>query len=143
MADLNLQFVINLRVPVADEKGTVTAENPAQLTWYSLKTVDESVRDQYKEEIECVLCGSCTASCPSYWWNNDVYLGPAAMVQSWRWLWEAHNDKETFQKKLKQLTNGHVDVEFCHNIGNCTQVCPKNINVDRVMSGFRMLASLN
>ena len=60
-----------------------------------------------------------------------------------RWLWEQHNDKATFERKVKQFTNGPVTIEFCHNIGNCVLVCPKSINVDRVMRGFFLLAALN
>jgi ferredoxin len=123
--------------------GQANPAQPAQMYWHSFKITHPTVVDQFMELTDCVLCGSCTASCPSYWWNNDVYYGPAAMVQAWRWLWEQHNDKATFERKVKQFTNGPITIEFCHNIGNCVLVCPKNINVDRVMRGFGLLAALN
>lgn len=136
------KYVVNLKVPMS-EKNVATKSQPAVVQWHGFKMTHPSVVNQFMDLTDCVLCGSCTAACPSYWWNNDMFLGPAAVVQAWRWLWEQHNDLETFTKKVKQLTNGHVTVEFCHNIGNCTQVCPKNIQVDRVMNSMRMLASLN
>lgn len=136
------KYIMDLKtVQMVD--GKVSSAQPAQIYWHSFKIVHPTVVDQFMELTDCVLCGSCTSSCPSYWWNNDLYYGPAAMVQAWRWLWEQHNDKATFERKVKQFTNGPVTVEFCHNIGNCVLVCPKSINVDRVMRGFTLLAALN
>jgi succinate dehydrogenase/fumarate reductase-like Fe-S protein len=136
------QYITEMKIPsVSDSK--VSPAHPGMISWHSFKIVHPTVVDQFMELTDCVLCGSCTASCPSYWWNNDIYYGPAAMVQAWRWLWEQHNDKATFERKVKEFTNGPVTVEFCHNIGNCVLVCPKSINVDRVMRGFSLLASLN
>lgn len=121
----------------------VSPVHPGTIQWHSFKVTHPTVVQQFMELTDCVLCGCCTASCPSYWWNNDVFYGPAAMVQAWRFLWDQHNDKATFERKIKELTNGPLSVEFCHNIANCALVCPKSINVDRVMRGFALLAALN
>jgi|UniRef100_A0A7S4FEI2 succinate dehydrogenase/fumarate reductase-like Fe-S protein len=136
------KYIVDLKVQ-STQDGQVDAAQPAMIQWYGFKMVHPTVVGQFMDLTDCVLCGSCTAACPSYWWNNDIFLGPAAMVQAWRWLWEQHNDKETFERKVKQLTNGTISAEFCHNIGNCVQVCPKNIQVDRVMNSFKILGSLN
>ena len=65
------------------QDGQVDAAQPAMIQWYGFKMVHPTVVGQFMDLTDCVLCGSCTAACPSYWWNNDIFLGPAAMVQAW------------------------------------------------------------
>ena len=74
---------------------------------------------------ECVLCFCCSTSCPSYWWNSDRYLGPAALLQSYRWLVDSRD--ENTGERLDELEDP-FRLYRCHTIMNCTNTCPKNLN---------------
>jgi len=74
---------------------------------------------------ECILCACCSTSCPSYWWNSDKYLGPAVLMQAYRWI-EDSRDANT-EKRLANLDDA-FKLYRCHTIMNCTKVCPKHLN---------------
>jgi len=74
---------------------------------------------------ECVLCFCCSTSCPSYWWNGDRYLGPAALLQAYRWIADSR-DEETGER-LDNLEDP-FRLYRCHTIMNCTKTCPKHLN---------------
>jgi succinate dehydrogenase / fumarate reductase, iron-sulfur subunit len=74
---------------------------------------------------ECILCASCSTACPSYWWNADRYLGPAALLQSARWL--ADSRDEMTGERLDDLEDP-FRLYRCHTIMNCTNTCPKSLN---------------
>jgi len=74
---------------------------------------------------ECILCACCSTSCPSYWWNSDKYLGPAILLQAYRWIIDSR-DQET-EKRLNQLQDP-FKLYRCHTIMNCSKTCPKNLN---------------
>jgi succinate dehydrogenase / fumarate reductase iron-sulfur subunit len=74
---------------------------------------------------ECILCACCSTSCPSYWWNGDRYLGPAVLLQAYRWLIDSR-DEET-GKRLDNLEDP-FRLYRCHTIMNCAQACPKGLN---------------
>ena len=74
---------------------------------------------------ECILCACCSTSCPSYWWNSDKYLGPAILLQAYRWISDTR-DKAT-EKRLNNLQDP-FKLYRCHTIMNCTKTCPKNLN---------------
>lgn len=74
---------------------------------------------------ECVLCFCCSASCPSYWWNGDEYLGPATLLQAKRWVADSRDGEK--EKRLDHI-NDAFKLYRCHTILNCTQACPKNLN---------------
>ena len=74
---------------------------------------------------ECVLCLSCSTSCPSYWWNSDRYLGPAALLQAYRWLADSRDEKTG--ERLDELEDP-FRLYRCHTIMNCTNTCPKHLN---------------
>ena len=74
---------------------------------------------------ECILCFSCSTSCPSYWWNGDQYLGPAILLQSHRWIFDSR-DTAT-QERLASLDDS-FKLYRCHTIMNCTKTCPKGLN---------------
>ena len=80
---------------------------------------------------ECILCACCSTACPSYWWNADKYLGPAVLMQAYRWIQDSRDDN-----KLKRLNN--IDDAFklyrCHTIMNCTKVCPKHLNPGKAIA---------
>ncbi|MGQ0701233.1 MAG: succinate dehydrogenase iron-sulfur subunit [Panacagrimonas sp.] len=74
---------------------------------------------------ECILCACCSTSCPSYWWNGDRYLGPAVLLQSYRWLVDSRD--EATGERLDQLEDP-FKLYRCHTIMNCTKTCPKGLN---------------
>jgi succinate dehydrogenase / fumarate reductase, iron-sulfur subunit len=82
-------------------------------------------REKLDGLYECILCACCSTSCPSYWWNSDRYLGPAALLQSYRWL--ADTRDEMAGERLDNLEDP-FRLYRCHTIMNCVQACPKGLN---------------
>merc|ERR1712230_57481 len=74
---------------------------------------------------ECILCACCSTSCPSYWWNQDQYLGPAVLMQAYRWIADSRDTKTA--ERLEKLQNP-FSLYRCHTILNCSRVCPKGLN---------------
>eukprot|EP00798_Chlamydomonas_sp_ICE-L_P008359 gene8359-3439_t len=74
---------------------------------------------------ECILCACCSTACPSYWWNNDKYLGPAVLLQAYRWIIDSRDDMTT--ERLAQLDDAYK-LYRCKTIMNCATVCPKGLN---------------
>jgi succinate dehydrogenase/fumarate reductase iron-sulfur protein len=91
------------------------------------KEIYQSKEDRKKIDglYECILCACCSTSCPSYWWNSDKYLGPAILMQAYRWIIDSR-DQET-KKRLNQLQDP-FKLYRCHTIMNCSKTCPKNLN---------------
>lgn len=83
---------------------------------------------------ECILCACCSTSCPSYWWNSDKYLGPAVLMQAYRWI-EDSRDGST-KKRLAELDDA-FKLYRCHTIMNCTKVCPKGLNPARAIANIK------
>ena len=83
---------------------------------------------------DCVLCFCCSTACPSYWWNGDKYLGPAALLQSFRWLQDSRD--EARQERLEQL-NDEMKLYSCHTIMNCAKTCPKGLNPAKAISQIK------
>jgi len=82
-------------------------------------------REKLDGLYECILCACCSTSCPSYWWNQEKYLGPAALLQSYRWL--ADSRDEATGERLDNIEDP-FKLYRCHTIMNCAQVCPKGLN---------------
>ena len=85
---------------------------------------------------ECILCFSCTTSCPSYWWNGDRYLGPAVLLQAYRWI--ADSRDEHTGERLDALEDP-FRLFRCHTIMNCTRTCPKNLNPAKAIAEIKKL----
>jgi len=85
---------------------------------------------------ECILCFCCTTSCPSYWWNSDRYLGPAVLLQAYRWI--ADSRDEATGERLDQLEDP-FRLYRCHTIMNCTNVCPKGLNPAKAIAEEKKL----
>jgi succinate dehydrogenase/fumarate reductase iron-sulfur protein len=83
---------------------------------------------------ECILCACCSTACPSYWWNTDKYLGPAVLLQAYRWI-EDSRDGST-QKRLEDLDDA-FKLYRCHTIMTCTKVCPKHLNPGKAIAQIR------
>ena len=85
---------------------------------------------------ECILCACCSTSCPSYWWNPDRYLGPAILLQAYRWI--ADSRDEATGERLDALQDP-FRLYRCHTIMNCTNTCPKDLNPARAISDIKRL----
>jgi len=85
---------------------------------------------------ECILCFSCTTSCPSYWWNGDRYLGPAILLQAYRWIVDSRD--ESTGERLDQLEDP-FRLYRCHTIMNCTKTCPKSLNPAKAIAEIKKL----
>ncbi|MCK4708660.1 MAG: 4Fe-4S dicluster domain-containing protein, partial [Gammaproteobacteria bacterium] len=83
---------------------------------------------------ECILCGCCSTSCPSFWWNPDKFLGPAALLQASRFI-EDSRDEATMER-LEQLDDAYK-LYRCHTIMNCVQVCPKDLNPTKAIGRIK------
>nr|YP_010199794.1 succinate dehydrogenase subunit 2 [Gracilaria ornata]UAD89752.1 succinate dehydrogenase subunit 2 [Gracilaria ornata] len=88
---------------------------------------------------ECILCACCSASCPSYWWNHDKYLGPAILLQAYRWILDSR-DSNT-QQRLNFL-NHRMRLFRCHTIMNCSKTCPKFLNPGKAISAIKYKVSI-
>jgi succinate dehydrogenase / fumarate reductase iron-sulfur subunit len=89
---------------------------------------------------ECILCACCSTSCPSYWWNRDRYLGPAVLLQAYRWLIDSRDD--SVLDRLSNL-NDQYKLYRCHTILNCVHVCPKKLSPAQAISNIKSLILLN
>ncbi|KAL7298223.1 hypothetical protein TKK_0009213 [Trichogramma kaykai] len=98
----------------------------------------QSVEDRKKLDglYECILCACCSTSCPSYWWNGDKYLGPAVLMQAYRWIIDSRD--ENVKKRLDKLKDPY-SVYRCHTIMNCTKTCPKGLNPGRAIAEIKKL----
>ena len=83
---------------------------------------------------ECILCFCCSTGCPSYWWNSDRFLGPAVLLQAYRWL--ADSRDEATGERLDQLEDP-FRLYRCHTIMNCTNVCPKGLNPNKAIGKIK------
>ncbi len=97
-----------------------------------LQTPEE--RDRLDGLYECILCGCCSTACPSFWWNPDKFLGPAALLQAARFI-EDSRDEATVER-LEQLDDAYK-LYRCHSIMNCVQVCPKELNPTRAIGKIK------
>ena len=93
-------------------------------------------RDKLDGYYECILCASCSTSCPSYWWNGDRYLGPAALLQAHRWLVDSRDDAQ--DERLEKLDDP-FKLYRCHTIMNCANVCPKGLNPAKAIAEVKKM----
>ena len=85
---------------------------------------------------ECILCACCSTSCPSYWWNGDRYLGPAALLQAYRWIVDSRD--QATGERLDALEDP-FKLFRCHTIMNCAKACPKNLNPAKAIAQIKQL----
>jgi succinate dehydrogenase / fumarate reductase, iron-sulfur subunit len=85
---------------------------------------------------ECVLCFCCTTSCPSYWWNGDRYLGPAVLLQAYRWIADSRDE---FTGERLDALEDPFRLYRCHTIMNCTKTCPKHLNPAKAIAEIKKL----
>jgi succinate dehydrogenase iron-sulfur subunit len=136
----------NMRVikDLVPDQTHVFAQYAAIQPWLRSKTPEpEKERLQSVEErgridgyYECILCFCCTSGCPSHWWNGDRFLGPAVLLQAWRWLTD--NRDEAKQERLDDLEDP-FRLYRCHTILNCTRTCPKGLNPGKAIAEIKKM----
>ena len=109
-----------------------TTSPPPETEWL------QSHEDRAKLDglYECILCACCSTSCPSYWWNGDRYLGPAVLLQAYRWLIDSRD--EATGERLDELEDP-FRLYRCHTIMNCTQTCPKGLNPAKAIAEIKKM----
>jgi succinate dehydrogenase / fumarate reductase, iron-sulfur subunit len=121
------------------------AQYAAIKPWLQTRTPPPPDRErlQSKEDQErvdrpsaCILCACCSTSCPSYWWNSDRYLGPAALLAAYRWIVDSRD--EATGERLDALDDP-FRLYRCHTIMNCTEACPKDLNPARAIAEIKKL----
>lgn len=100
----------------------------------------QSIEDRKKLDglYECILCACCSTACPSYWWNSKEYLGPAALMQTYRWVIDSRDDN--MEKRLERLQDPFT-MYRCHTIMNCTKTCPKGLNPGHAIGELKQLVA--
>ncbi|CAD6888040.1 unnamed protein product [Tilletia laevis] len=83
---------------------------------------------------ECILCACCSTSCPSYWWNSDQYLGPAVLMQAYRWMADSRDQRGDERRAKLENT---FSLYRCHTIFNCTRTCPKGLNPAKAIAQIK------
>jgi succinate dehydrogenase / fumarate reductase iron-sulfur subunit len=109
-----------------------------------LKTATPAPQKEWKQShedrekldglYECILCACCSTSCPSYWWNSDRYLGPAALLQAQRWIVDSRD--ESTGERLDNLEDP-FRLYRCHTIMNCSKACPKGLNPAKAIAEIK------
>jgi len=95
--------------------------------------------EQIRDSINCILCGACTSSCPSLWGNED-YLGPAALLKAYRFIFDSRDDGTDDRLDIINDRNG---IWRCHVIFNCMEACPKDIKITEYLSRLKVKATEN
>jgi succinate dehydrogenase / fumarate reductase, iron-sulfur subunit len=83
---------------------------------------------------ECILCACCTTSCPSFWWNPDKFIGPAGLLQAYRFVADSRDTRT--EERLAELED-HFSIFRCRTIMNCVSVCPKHLNPTQAIGRLR------
>jgi succinate dehydrogenase / fumarate reductase iron-sulfur subunit len=121
------------------------AQYAAVKPWLQSRTPAPPDRErlQSKEEQEkidrpaaCILCACCSTACPSYWWNSDRFLGPAALLAAYRWIIDSRD--EATGERLDELEDP-FRLYRCHTIMNCTDACPKDLNPARAIAEIKKM----
>jgi succinate dehydrogenase/fumarate reductase iron-sulfur protein len=98
-------------------------------------------RAKLQDMDKCILCACCSTACPSYWWNSDKYLGPAALMQANRWVQDTRDDST---KERLEVLQDPFSLYRCHTIMNCTKTCPKGLNPGRAIGELKyQVAQMN
>ncbi|MDF3047915.1 MAG: succinate dehydrogenase iron-sulfur subunit [Candidatus Midichloriaceae bacterium] len=111
--------------------------------WMQTETTSESNKERLQSpkdrakldgSYECILCACCSTSCPSYWWNSESYLGPAVLLQAYRWIIDSRD--ENTGERLDNLEDP-FRLYRCHTIMNCAKTCPKGLNPAQAISEIK------
>uniref|UniRef100_A0A8C9ITG4 Succinate dehydrogenase [ubiquinone] iron-sulfur subunit, mitochondrial n=1 Tax=Piliocolobus tephrosceles TaxID=591936 RepID=A0A8C9ITG4_9PRIM len=99
-----------------------------------LQSIEE--REKLDGLYECILCACCSTSCPSYWWNGDNYLGPAVLMQAYRWMIDS---RDNFTEEHLAKPQDPFSLHCCHTITNCTRTCPKGLNPGKAIAEIKKI----
>lgn len=119
-----------------------TQQYAAMQPWLQTTSAEPSAEHRQSPEdrakldglYECILCACCSTSCPSYWWNGDKFMGPAALLQAYRWIADSRDDNAS--PRLDALDDT-FKLYRCHTIMNCAQVCPKGLNPAKAIAEIK------
>jgi succinate dehydrogenase / fumarate reductase iron-sulfur subunit len=127
----------NFYAQYASIKPWLQTRTPAPPDQERLQSRDD--QENINSPSACILCACCSTSCPSYWWNSDRYLGPAALLAAYRWLVDTRD--EATGERLDDLEDP-FRIYRCHTIMNCTNACPKDLNpAQAIAETKKMLAA--
>ena len=118
----------------ASVKPWLQAQTPAPPDHERLQSKEE--QEQIDRPAACILCACCSTACPSYWWNSDRYLGPAALLAAYRWIIDSRD--EATGERLDALEDP-FKLYRCHTIMNCTDVCPKDLNPAKAIAEIKKM----
>ena len=112
--------------------------------WIQAETPSDGMEKRQSKEdrskldglYECILCACCSTSCPSYWWNGDKYLGPAVLLQAYRWIIDSRDEER--KKRLTKVAD-ELKLFRCHTIMNCTNACPKGLNPAKAIGSIKRM----
>jgi succinate dehydrogenase / fumarate reductase iron-sulfur subunit len=124
----------NFYAQYASVKPWLQAVTPAPPDHERLQSKEE--QQKIDRPAECILCACCSTACPSYWWNSDRYLGPAALMAAYRWVIDSRD--EATGERLDALEDP-FRLYRCHTIMNCTDVCPKDLNPAKAIAELKKL----
>ena len=143
--DINIYPLPHLKVlkDLIGDLSTLYKQYESVQPWLKTSKKPEKENLQSREDrskldglYECIMCACCSTSCPSYWWNGDKYLGPAALLQAYRWI--ADSRDEAKEERLKDLQDS-FKLYRCHTIMNCTKTCPKGLNPAKAIGEIKKL----
>ncbi len=124
----------NFYAQYASIKPWLQSHTPAPPDRERLQTKDD--QEKINDPSACILCACCSTSCPSYWWNGDRYLGPAALLAAYRWIVDSRD--EATGERLDHLEDP-FRLYRCHTIMNCTRTCPKSLNPAKAIAETKKL----
>ncbi|WP_022951178.1 succinate dehydrogenase iron-sulfur subunit [Leucothrix mucor] len=124
----------NFYAQYASVEPWLKSDTPAPPDRERFQSVED--RKQLDGLYECILCACCSTSCPSYWWNSDRYLGPAALLNAHRWIKDSRDDATG--ERLDALEDP-FKLYRCHTIMNCTDVCPKDLNPAKAIAEIKQM----
>ncbi|KAI7896111.1 succinate dehydrogenase iron-sulfur subunit, partial [Mucor mucedo] len=98
----------------------------------------QSIEDRKKLDglYECILCACCSTSCPSYWWNQEEYLGPAVLMQAYRWMIDS---RDQFGPQRREKLQNKMSLYRCHTIMNCSKTCPKGLQPGAAIAKIKLM----
>jgi|TARA_B000000565_G_scaffold31646_1_gene21272 succinate dehydrogenase / fumarate reductase iron-sulfur subunit len=147
--DINIYPLPHLKVlkDLIGDLSTLYKQYESVQPWLkTTKKIDDTEHHQSKEDrskldglYECIMCACCSTSCPSYWWNGEKYLGPAVLLQAYRWIIDSRDEDR--KERLKKVAD-ELKLYRCHTIMNCTNACPKGLNPAKAIASIKkMLAT--
>ena len=149
--DLNIYPLPHLKVvkDLVGDLNTLYKQYESVQPWLKTKIgektsaeIKQSQEDRAKLDgyYECILCACCSTACPSYWWNGDKYLGPAVLLQAYRWISDSRDGEK--KERLKKVAD-ELKLYRCHTIMNCTNSCPKGLNPAKAIGSIKKMLATN